>query len=118
MSIEDKLNDKAVLKFADAMNNLPSNIPDLGPHDGVNNPVREYTHVHIVGGDLTPSSRSVLEHTPLRINPVATSPRGSIVDTTGKTFALSSLTADTQKLINQHGTAARNTTSSFKTNYL
>jgi hypothetical protein len=87
-------------KFLQAMNNLYANVPDLGPHRGVNIPVRERLHLNVLeSGDLSPFSSRMLDMTPGRVEGVATTSSDEVVTTTGKLVDLSSLDDDVQMAI-------------------
>jgi hypothetical protein len=72
----------AAAKFLKALNDLAPNVSDLGPHRGVNNPVRERMHLHVEAGSMSPFSETMLEMSPHRVEGVATY-GGDILGTTG-----------------------------------
>ncbi|TAJ09052.1 hypothetical protein DMA11_20790 [Marinilabiliaceae bacterium JC017] len=47
-------------------NALHGNIPDYGPYNTVNNPVRDRLHLHFESGRLTPGSKAAGSMTPTR----------------------------------------------------
>jgi hypothetical protein len=73
----------AAAKFLKALNDLAPNVSDLGPHRGVNNPVRERMHLHATAGSMSPFSETMLEMSPHRVEGVATH-GGDVVGTTGE----------------------------------
>jgi hypothetical protein len=87
-------------KFLQAMNNLYANVPDLGPHRGVNIQVRERLHLNVLkSGELSPFSRRMLDMTPGRVEGVATTRDDELVTTTGTLVDLGSLLEDEQEAI-------------------
>jgi hypothetical protein len=90
--------------FLQAMNNFYANVPDLGPHRGVNNPVRERMHLNISEtGELSPFSARMLEMTPGRVEGVATTENQEVVTTTGTLVDFSMLDEDVQVQISGLG---------------
>jgi hypothetical protein len=87
-------------KFLQAMNNLYANVPDLGPHRGVNIPVRERMHLNVLkSGELSPFSLRMLDMTPGRVEGVATTANDEVVTPTGTLVDVSSLDDDVQTAI-------------------
>lgn len=102
---------KAFLKSA---NQYFANVPDLGPHQGVNNVVGERAHLNVVENprtsrsmfasmndpksrrpahaeptyDFSPMSRSVLAMSPGRLSGVAVDLKGDLIDVRGHTHKL------------------------------
>lgn len=77
----------ATSSFSTAINNHFANVSDLGPHDGVNNPVRDRMHLNVSpSGSMSPFSSRMLEMSPERVSGVAVDNRGWLVGTSG-TFA-------------------------------
>jgi hypothetical protein len=90
------------------LNSYHPNIPDLGPHSGVNIQVRQYTHLHVRDGSLTPGSVAAVGHTPGSVPGVAFTPRGThIATTTGEAVAPGSLPRSQQQAVARHVSVPR-----------
>lgn len=91
--------------FLTAMNNYYANVPDLGPHRGVNIPVRERMHLNVLrSGDLSPFSNRMLDMSPGRVDAVAVDENEDIVSTTGMLVDPTTLPQEAQDQIEGLGT--------------
>ncbi|MCP4158372.1 MAG: hypothetical protein GY757_62310 [bacterium] len=73
---------KYFVDFLACLNNMPGNVPDIGPHSEINIKVGTRLHLHFIGPHkkrvLSPASRIIVEMSPKRIN------EGLAVDKEGK----------------------------------
>lgn len=100
---------KAAAVFLAAMNNYYPNVPDLGPHRGVNNPVRERMHLNVLSsGQLSPFSARMLEMTPGRSEGIAVDEDENLVTTSGRLVDPTTLEQDAQDLMEDIGTTQVN----------
>jgi len=100
------LNSPATQAFLSYANSLHGNVPDFGPHVGVNIQVSDRTHLNIEqDGTITPGSLAALAMTPHRGRGVALTSDGKyIVTTRGYKFDPKLLTKKLQALVKQRGT--------------
>jgi hypothetical protein len=110
-------------EFEKQANSFHANVPDFGPHFGVNNPVSEHAHLHLPKTKSSatkkknkkrkrspsPMTRRVLTMSPGRISTIAATqdPNSGdtmILTTTGETVEFSELDPTYQYQIQQHGT--------------
>jgi hypothetical protein len=109
--------DKTRKVFDKQANQYFANVPDLGPHDGVNNPVRESSHLHFeevprgrskerepAKRQLSPMSRRVADMSPGRLSGIAVDKKGDIIDTRGKTHTFDSIDDKDKRRIQKHKT--------------
>ena len=89
--------------FLKRANDFFANVPDLGPHRGVNLQTGANFHLHVAGGALTPMSREAISMTPRAGYGVAMSAPGQLLTTEGTTYPTGSLTPRTQADIARHG---------------
>lgn len=102
------------IRFEKAAFNFHANVPDYGPHKGVNNPVRERFHpdfnfsIKVVGtpDPITEAMSSML----LMLTPVAIDHRGRYIQTNGETIAHSQISAAMQT---QFSSVPKSTVGSF-----
>ena len=99
-----KLLEASQAKFLALINQIPGNVPDIGPHKSVNNPVRERAHLHVESGSLTPASQATASMTPGRLSKgiATTSDKEHLVTTVGTIVPISSLPTDQQQKIKRH----------------
>jgi hypothetical protein len=104
--------------FEKQANSFHANVPDFGPHFGVNNPVSDHAHLHLPkkkkkkksdrSRSPSPMSRHVLTMSPGRISTIAATQdkkkKTQILTTTGETVAPSQLRKKYQDQIDEHGT--------------
>jgi hypothetical protein len=108
--IEDK--DSTSLKgFLRQANSFHANVPDLGPHFGVNNPVSEHAHLNLResrsrkrGRSPSPMSRRVLDMSPERISLIAVDDEDRIITTSGETVKKKYLPKKVRSRVKKHGT--------------
>lgn len=110
MKSKDKSDKTEFLRQA---NSFHANVPDLGPHKGVNNPVRETGHLHVVEKkedrgrkrrrSLSPMSRRVVDMSPERISNLAYDKEGDLITVTGETVPVSKLPSKHRKRIKSFG---------------
>lgn len=104
--VEDKsstLNDRqrAMETFLSTLNSFAANVPDIGPHNGVNLQVSNRPHPNAAeDGSLSPMSEQLGNMSPERLNAFPFSPNGQHVMTTSGTFVSADL------IINQYGSFA------------
>ena len=73
--------------FVRQANSFHANVPDIGPHLGVNNPVQHHPHLHVRDDNtLSPMSAAVAAMSPQRLPSLPTTPGGSVITTTGRTI--------------------------------
>ena len=76
-------------EFLDAANNFHANIPDIGPHKGVNNVVGERAHFNVRqtdrGRSLSPMSKRVAAMSPGRLSGIPITRDGELIDVRGET---------------------------------
>ncbi len=91
--------------FLKKLNDYFPNVPDLGPHRGVNIQVSDRGHLNVLNKrDLSPMSERVLDMSPHRFKKgIATTQTGEIVTTFGETVPLASLGKATKKRIDDIG---------------
>ncbi|MCX4244372.1 DUF4157 domain-containing protein [Paraliomyxa miuraensis] len=100
---------KCKREFARQANSFHANVPDLGPHDGVNNPVRERTHLHFRRRknsnrrSPSPMSRRMLRMSPERISEIATTDDGDIIDVHGEVVDLEDLSRKRKRQVENIG---------------
>ena len=71
-------------EFSKAINNHFANVSDLGPHAGVNNPVRDRLHLNVdESGGMSPFSARMLEMSPHRVSGVGVDQQDMVVGTSG-----------------------------------
>ena len=77
--------------FLKALNNYHPNVPDLGPHSGVNIQVSKYTHLNTnPDGTLTPTSTAISQIDDESLNAIATDKTGTMLPRiSGEAMALS-----------------------------
>ncbi|MDD4094562.1 MAG: hypothetical protein PHF94_08100 [Methanothrix sp.] len=99
-----KLLEASKTKFLALINQIPGNVPDIGPHKRFNNPVRERAHLHAESGSLTPASLATASMTPGRLSKgiATTSDKEHLVTTDGTIVPISSLPPDQQQKIKSH----------------
>jgi Domain of unknown function (DUF4157) len=97
--------------FLRQANSFHANVPDLGPHFGVNNPVGEHTHLHLVRSrhrkrkrSPSPMSRRVLDMSPERLPDLAVTRDEEIITVTGETFSRRKLRHRHRHRFKKHGT--------------
>lgn len=104
--------------FLNQANSFHANVPDLGPHQGVNNPVGERAHLNFLeesrGRSLTrgsgsarypsPMSRGVLDMSPGRLSGIAVAHHGDVITVKGETVPLSHLSEADSERVKKHGT--------------
>lgn len=97
-------------EFLRQANSFHANVPDFGPHKGVNNPVREAGHLHFVEKkdkrgrsarrSPSPMSRGLLDMSPERLSTgLAFDDDDNIITTTGSAYSLTDLPDDVQESI-------------------
>lgn len=110
-------------EFLRQANSFHANVPDLGPHFGVNNPVSEYAHLHFLerssrdrsrsrsrGRDrkrkrsLSPMSKRVVDMSPERLSGIATTADDDIITVTGATVRPKGLSRDLRRRLSRHRT--------------
>lgn len=79
----------SMFNFLTAANNFHANIPDIGPHKGVNNVVGERAHFNVLetprGRSLSPMSKRVAAMTPERLSGVPVNDEYRLIDVRGDT---------------------------------
>ncbi|AKD55327.1 hypothetical protein [Spirosoma radiotolerans] len=91
----------AMDKFLNTLNSFHANVPDIGPHNGVNLQVSNRPHLNVAAdGSMSPMSQQLGNMSPGRLNPFPFSHDGRSVMTTSGTFV------DYGFVINQYGTFA------------
>ena len=102
-----KLTDKTTQNFLKYTNSLHGNIPDYGPHKGVNIQVSDRTHLNIEeDGTMTPGSLAAGNMSPHRGKGVATTSGGEyIVTTGGYKFDHEALDKKLRALVKKRGTS-------------
>jgi hypothetical protein len=108
--------------FLKEANQFHANVPDIGPHLGVNNPVQEHGHLNfeesrsrgrsrtprtgIRERSLTPMSRRVAEMSPGRVSSIAMDKNGKFITPRGHTVAKSQLSSNAKAILfpGNHGT--------------
>lgn len=89
---------EAMNSFLNTLNSFPANVPDIGPHNGVNLQVSDRPHYNIdEEGWMSPSSYQVAQMSPHRLREVPFSPGGEHIVTTGGTFV------DPELVMDQYG---------------
>jgi hypothetical protein len=94
-----------LVPFLKALNSLPSNVPDEGPHTTINVPVGERRHLQVdtKEGSLTPASLAAAAMTPDRVSPVAvTEDEQYLIMPNGQFYLIADLPVDQQALILDH----------------
>jgi hypothetical protein len=119
--MRDRGNPKKRELFEKSANQYFANVPDLGPHFGVNNVVGELAHLNVVERgrgrirspsdhtrEFTPMSRRVLDMSPGRLSGVAVTSGGELIDVRGKTHARNTANFSQTRLdqIDGHGPSA------------
>lgn len=101
----------AATAFLQAMNNYHPNVPDLGPHCGVNIQVSKYTHLNFTkSGNLTPTSGAINDIPEGQLNQIATDKTGKYFPTTsGNQILTTDTVLDMKKLVKKLRLVARNT---------
>jgi len=95
--------------FEKSANQFHANVPDLGPHLGVNNVVGERAHLNVIDNgpgkkrSLSPMSRRVRDMSPGRLSGVAVDSKGDLIDVRGRTHRFSDLETSDAKRIQSHG---------------
>jgi hypothetical protein len=96
------------LQFLKQANSFHANVPDLGPHNGVNNPVREAGHLRFVerpgghGRTPSPMSRRVLALSPERLSTgLAFADNERLITTTGETISRGEMSEATRKAVDR-----------------
>jgi hypothetical protein len=105
--------------FLKQAHSFHANVPDFGPHFGVNNPVSEHGHLHLAPvtnpkgkkknkkkrtRSPSPMSRELLNMSPGRVSSIAVDSNNNIITTTGETVDPTELDPVYQSQIQQHGT--------------
>lgn len=117
--MRDPKDERKRARFEKSANQYFANVPDLGPHNGVNNVVGERAHLNVIERgrsrtrtadptrDLSPMSRRVVDMSPGRLSGVAVNSDGELIDVRGNTHKLSkSVFSQTQlSKIEAHGRA-------------
>ncbi len=100
----------AATLFLKELNNYFPNVPDLGPHRGVNIQVSDRGHLNVFGKrDLSPMSERVLDMSPHRLEKgIAVTQSNDLITTFGQSFKVSSMDASIKKKINKIGTGQTN----------
>ncbi|MGH2901822.1 MAG: hypothetical protein ACRDMZ_24325, partial [Solirubrobacteraceae bacterium] len=99
----------ATTEFSKAINNLFANVSDLGPHDGVNNPVRDRLHLNVSDtGEMSPFSLRMLEMTPDRVSGVAVNSGQQLVGTSGVLVDQDDLEDDVHEMVTEIGPSVAN----------
>jgi len=111
---DDLLRKQSTLRkreFLRQANSFHANVPDLGPHFGVNNPIGEHTHLHLVPSrhrkrrrSPSPMSRRVLDMSPERLPDIAVTGDKDIITVTGETFSPGKLRHKHRRRFEEHGT--------------
>jgi len=111
--LADPTDEAKKTEFLRQANSFHANVPDLGPHRGVNNPVSEATHLHLRRSrgrkrrrSPSPMSRRVLDMSPERLSGIAMTTDDEIITTTGETFPPKKLTRQHRKRFKRHDTKA------------
>lgn len=95
----------AATLFFKLMNNFFPNVPDLGPHRGVNIQVRERMHLNVdVSGSMSPFSSQMVAMSPHRSEGIAVDDDGWVVGTFGDVVDPGRLDSDLAAGIHSHGT--------------
>jgi hypothetical protein len=85
--LKSKATKATFLKIA---NSFHANVPDLGPHRGVNNNVQALLHLHFLdtekGASLSPMSRGLATEIPDLLPPLAVNSGGAVISTTGDAY--------------------------------
>jgi hypothetical protein len=103
------LTSPVVQRFLKITNGLHGNIPDYGPHEGVNIQVSDRLHLHFHDdGTLTPGSRAAGSMTPKRVPKgiAYTKDKGYLVTTDGKKVAVSDLKKLIAQQLSKHAVGA------------
>jgi hypothetical protein len=104
-----QLGSAVVQRFLKVTNALHGNIPDYGPHEGVNIQVSNRLHLHILSdGTLTPGSKAAGSMTPKRVPKgiAYTSDKGFLVTTDGRKVAVSDLKKIIAQQLSKHAVGA------------
>jgi hypothetical protein len=101
-------------EFEKQANQFHANVPDIGPHRGVNNPVQDHPHLHVSRSrsrgrskrkrSLSPMSKRVREMSPDRLSAYPVDDEGDLITTTGATIPVSKLDKETRDHIREVGT--------------
>jgi hypothetical protein len=106
--------------FEKEANQFHANVPDVGPHLGVNNPVQDHPHLNVRRSrsrtqstsskkrqrerSLSPMSKRVRLMSPERLSEYPVNSEGDLITTTGETVPFSRLDKTTRKHIEEVGT--------------
>jgi hypothetical protein len=98
--------------FIKEANSFHANVPDIGPHFGVNNPVQDKVHLNLLptndkkkrSRSPSPMSRNVMDMDPKHLSQIPVDDDGDIITTSGATVPITSLDKKYQKKIEQIGT--------------
>lgn len=102
-------------EFLSKANSFHANVPDFGPHFGVNHPVQEGPHLHVAPPStetlnafkprpLSPMSRQVRGMSPSRLSRYPVTKAHDLITTSGEAVRMSDLDPATRKHINEVGT--------------
>lgn len=117
LEMKDALDEarSALTEFLKEANSFHANVPDLGPHRGVNNPVKEHVHLRFRKARTddrgrkrsrspSPMSERVLRMSPERLSEVATNEDGDVITVTGESIPTSDLKKRSRKRVKRIGT--------------
>lgn len=114
--IDDEEDEDNVREFLKQANSFHANTGWVGPHQGVNNSIKEHGHLHVVERgrsrhktkkkkrSFSPGSRALVRMSPERVSNIAVDRDDDIISITGETFSPDDLSDRDRKLFDQHGT--------------